>query len=211
MKRKLFYLTLIALLAPALSYGQVRIGIRGGINSSKLKSSDEITAGDYKITVPNYAMLGYHVGLVGQVQLFNFFVQPELLYTVSRNDIKIFNLNQAAPDNATSITQQLNRIDMPVLVGFKMGVFKLEAGPVATFLISDDSDLKKITTYDMQLNRATVGFQAGIGLDVGKIALDIKYEGSLSKLGDGINIGDGNKMAFDSRINQLIVSVGLFF
>ena len=198
------------LLTTAFSFSQVRIGIRGGINASQLKSNDVITTNDYKIEIPKYAMLGYHVGLISQIQLFNFFLQPELLYTITRNNLNVYDLNSANPDEVDESLQKLNRIDLPILFGYKFNVFKMEVGPVATFLISEDSDLKSITTYDLQLNKATIGFQAGIGLDIGKFALDLKYEGSLTKLGDGITIG-GNDMTFDSRLNQYIVSVGLFF
>jgi hypothetical protein len=210
MKNRVFSLIVMLLLTTAFSYSQIRIGIRGGINASQLKSDNVITTDDYKIKIPNYAMLGYHVGLISQVQLFNFFLQPELLYTVTRNNINIYDLNSANPDAVDESLQKLNRIDLPILLGYKFNVFKLEVGPVATFLISDDSDLKKITSYDLQLNKATFGFQAGVGLDVGKLALDIKYEGSLTKLGNSITVG-GNDLNFDSRLNQIIVSIGLFF
>jgi hypothetical protein len=210
MKRKLASLVILSLFATVMVSAQVRLGIRGGVNVSQLKSSDEITTGDYKITIPNYAMLGYHVGLVSQIQLFRLYIQPEALYTVTRNDINIYDLNSADPDNADPTTQKLNRLDFPVMLGFKSKVFKAGIGPVVTFLISDDSDLEKITDYDLKLNKASIGFQAGIGFDINKLAIDLKYEGSLSKLGDGITIG-GEKMVFDSRINQFIFSVGFFF
>ncbi len=210
MKSKLISLVILSLFATVLVSAQVRVGIRGGVNVSQLKSSDEITTGDYKITIPNYAMLGYHVGLVSQIQLFRLYIQPEALYTVTRNDINIYDLNSVDPENADPTTQKLNRLDFPVMFGFKGKVFKAGIGPVVTFLISDDSDLKKITDYDLKLNRASIGFQAGIGFDINKLAIDLKYEGSLSKLGDGINIG-AERMAFDSRINQFILSVGFFF
>jgi hypothetical protein len=96
------------------------------------------------------------------------------------------------------------------MFGFKLKVLKLEAGPVASFIISNNSDLKNITEYDMQWNKATIGYQAGIGLDIGKIALDVKYEGNLSKLGTGIDIGNTTS-SFDTRLNQVIVSIGIFF
>jgi hypothetical protein len=211
MKNKLISLVLLSLSVTAISFGQARLGIRGGINTSQLKSDEVIMTDDYKISFPKYAMLGYHVGLIGQIQLFNFFIQPEALYTVTRNDINVYDLNSANPENADPLTQTLNRLDFPILLGLKSKAFKVEIGPVITFLISDDSDLEKITNYDMQRNKATVGFQAGIGLDIKKLSFDVKYEGSLSKLGNSINLGHGERMAFDSRINQVILSIGLFF
>jgi hypothetical protein len=217
MERKFISTCILAFLVAGICYSQVRIGIKGGINVSRLNSDTEIltpsptTENNYKITIPNYAMIGYHIGLVGQIQLFSFFIQPEALYTVTRNDINIYDLNSANPDNANPITQKLNRIDVPILVGLKFNSFKIGVGPVATFLISDDSDLKRITEYDLKLNKATLGFQAGLGFDIKKFTIELKYEGSLSKVSDGINLKDGEKMSFDSRINQIIVSAGLFF
>ena len=217
MNNKLIILFLLSFLIAASLQGQVRLGIRGGINASMLKSNDEFVTPNptltenYRITFPNYAMLGYHVGLVGQIQLFNFFIQPEALYTVTRNDINIYDLNSANPENANAVTQKLNRLNFPILVGFKANAFKIGIGPVLTFLITDDSDLERITHYDMQLHKATIGFQAGFGFDIKKLAIDLKYEGSLSRLGDGIDLGEQGEMAFDSRISQFILSVGLFF
>lgn len=210
MKSRLILVILISLLGATLTYGQFRIGVRGGINSSRLTTNNVITTGDYIITYPDYAMLGFHAGLISRIQLFSFFIQPEFLYTVTRNNINIYDLKSANPGEEIAIMQKLNRIDIPVMTGFKFKFLRLEAGPVATFLISDDCDLKRITNYDLQLKKATLGYQAGIGLDVGKMSLDVKYEGSLSKFGSGIRVG-GNILAFDSRLNQVIVSLGLFF
>jgi hypothetical protein len=210
MKNKLITVLLISLITSSLAFSQIKFGITGGINSSKMNSSTEVHTGDYKITCPNYSVIGYHVGLVGQVKISSFFIQPELLYSSIHNDLKVYNLNSANPDEPTDVSQKLNRIDIPVLVGFKLSILKLEVGPVASFTISNNSDLESITQYDMQWNKATIGYQAGIGLDVGKMALDVRYEGNLSKFGTGINIGN-TTTSFDTRLNQVIVSLGFFF
>jgi hypothetical protein len=200
------------LLMPAFSFGQIRLGIRGGINISHLKTSKEtILTGNYKIKYPDCNMLGYHVGLINQIQLFNVFLQPEALYTLTRNDIQVYDLNSATPDQGRSITQNVHRIDFPILLGIKKHILKMGVGPVITFVINDDSDLHEITKYDIEMNKATIGYQACIGLDIKKVAVDFKYEGNLSKLGDGIDFGNGNTMKYDTRVNQFILSVGVFF
>ncbi len=175
-----------------------------------MNSSTEVNTGDYKIKCPNYSVIGYHAGLISQIELFNFFLQPELLYSSIRNDLDVYDLQSADPNEAIAVRQKLNRIDIPVMIGFKFKILKLEAGPVASFVISNNSDLETITEYDMQWNKATIGYQAGIGLDIGKIALDVKYEGNLSNLGTGISIGN-TTTSFDTRLNQIILSIGLFF
>lgn len=217
MKSTRIILIVFILMIATASFGQVKFGIRGGVNASRLKSDDVIetpnptSTSNYRITLPKYAMIGYHVGLVGQVQLFNFYIQPEALYTVTRNDINVYDLNSADPNHADQFTQTLNRLDFPVMLGLKTGAFKAGIGPVLTFLISDDSDLERITDYDLRWNKATVGFQAGLGFDIKKVAIDLKYEGSLSKIGDGINMGEEGTVDFNSRIQQVILSIGFFF
>ncbi len=169
-----------------------------------------MNTGDYKITCPNYSVIGYHVGLISQINLFNFFIQPELLYSSIHNDLEVYSLNSANPDEPTEVNQKMNRIDIPVMLGYKLNILKFEIGPVASFVLSNESDLETITNYDMQWNKATIGYQAGIGLDVGKIALDVKYEGNLSTFGTGIDVGN-TTTSFDTRLNQIIVSLGFFF
>jgi hypothetical protein len=210
MKNKSVILLIMILMTSSLAFSQVRFGISGGINSSKMNSSTEVNTGDYKITCPNYSLIGYHVGLVSQIKLFSFFIQPELLYSSIHNDLEVYSLNSANPNEATAVTQKINRIDIPVMVGFKLKILKLEAGPIASFVLSNNSDLQSITEYDMQWNNATIGYQAGIGLDVGKMALDVRYEGNLSKFGTGMDIGN-TTTSFDTRLNQIIVSIGFFF
>ncbi len=208
---------ILSALTFSVATAQVRIGIKGGINAAQLKSNDEIITPNptpnayYRITIPKHTLVGYHVGLMGQIQLSAFFIQPEAIYTVTKNDINIYDLNGSNPTLANEIEQKLNRLDFPIIVGLKLGAFKAGIGPVFTFLISDDSDLKRITQYDMQLNNATVGYQAGIGLDFKNLTFDARYSGSLSKVSDGIKISDTQKLDFDSRINQFIFSVGFFF
>jgi len=217
MKQKILSVAVLILVSGSILTAQVRLGLRGGLNVSRLKSDTEFITPNptfeshYRIKIPNYMMVGYHVGLVGQIQVGTLFIQPEALYTVTRNDIDIYDLNSPNPTHAEAVEQKLNRLDIPIWLGLKLKVFKIGVGPVMTFLISDDSDLHEITQYDLKLNKATVGYQAGIGFDIGHFTLDFKYEGSLSKLSDGIKVSNTEKLDFDSRINQYIVSIGLFF
>lgn len=90
------------------------------------------------------------------------------------------------------------------MLGFKLFKFlRLQAGPVAS--IDMDSDLRDAnhTIQDVDYEKATLGYQAGIGLDIGNFILDAKYESSLSTITK--NIG---RFDTDQRINQFILSVG---
>ena len=189
------------------SEAQLNLGIRGGISSTVFKA-DEIITDDYSVTMPGKTSLGFHFGLVSRIQLFSIFIQPELLFSTAKNEIRIEDLiNGGTP---VIKDQVFNKIDIPVMAGYNFGFFRLEGGPVASIIINSKSELKDITGYEEKFNNATFGYQIGFGIDIFKIILDFKYEGNLSKLGDGVMIG-GQEHSFDTRASQYIISLGLFF
>jgi hypothetical protein len=106
--------------------------------------------------------------------------------------------------------QKFYKLDLPVIVGVKVGPLKLQAGPVGTMVIKSKSDL--LDKYNLQetFRGATFGYQAGLGLELSSLLVDVKYEGNLSKLGDGVEIA-GQNFNFDQRMHQWIFSVGFLF
>jgi hypothetical protein len=190
---------LIILSMCALSgFSQMSLGIRGGVYSTRIKDLNE---GDVSIKFNGIPKMGYHAGLIAQAELGNVFIQPELLYCDIRNDI----------EKGKELTElEIRKIDLPVMLGYKWGAFKIMAGPVASVIIDDTGELDAYTNIDLFLKRATIGYQAGFGFDISRLSLDFKYEGNLSQWFDGVKI-DGNVMEFDARASQLLFSIGLFF
>lgn len=208
MKKKIIAGIIISLLFVSGSYAQIRFGIRGGVNSSTFKANEVINNTDgFKITYPKDTRLGFHFGLISQIKLFNVFIQPEMLLTTNKNSVSVEDLNAGT---TKILDQTFNKLDIPILAGMKFGPAKIELGPVASFLLKNKTDLLESATYKEIYNKATFGYQAGVGLEVSKLTVDFKYEGNLSKLGSSVEIG-GHTFSSDSRIHQFIVSVGLFF
>ena len=201
-KCSLFFVFLVICVSTGIA--QIRVGVRAGVYSTRIKA-DDFKSGSTLIRFRDKSKMGYHLGIVSQWEIRNVFLQPELIFCSIRNDIYI-----DGPGGEELTELDINRVDLPVMVGYKMGALKLQAGPVASVLINDKSELTDLTGYDLLLRRATIGFQAGFGFDISKLSFDFKYEGNLSKLGDGIEVG-GNEYQFDARANQLIFSIGLFF
>jgi hypothetical protein len=206
MKTRLAIFTVILLCMAQFSEAQIKFGIRGGINSARVKLKDFYSQ-DYKL---EYAKgdPGYHFGVMSQIKLLGIFVQPEILFTTAKNDVQITDLvNGSDPDPGK---QKFYKLDVPVIVGYKLGPLKLQAGPVGTFMLGSKSPL--LDKYNMEQNfkGATFGFQAGVGLELSSLLVDVKYEGNLSRLGDGVNIG-GEQFNFDQRMSQWIFSIGYLF
>lgn len=186
---------------------QVKFGLRAGLNSHYVSGDDfydELT----EITISNVkgSTVGFHAGVMMQVSFLGVFIQPELLLASVGNEVKIVELGETR-----FADQKFTKLDIPVLVGKRFGPARIGVGPVATIMLNSTSELNDFEDYSTKFKSATFGFQAGVGLDIAKkIALDLKYEGSLSKLGTGITVG-GTERPFDSRARQLIFSVGFLF
>ncbi len=205
MKKYIFISLLLLIFSAGQSFGQIKLGLRAGISSSNVKVDDVVKIGseEYKLKSGD-PKVGFHFGLVSRIQLFNLFVQPELLFTSSGGDVKVTDINGFT----TVKEQKYNKLDIPVLAGIKFGPARIEVGPVASVLLSSKSEL--FDNGKETMKNATIGYQAGVGLDISRLAIDLKYEGNLSKLGDGVKIG-GDEYNFDTRNSQLILSLGFFF
>lgn len=163
-------------------------GVKAGLSSTKV---------DFKNSQfsPEGAQTGYHVGVFGRLGGAGFFVQPELLFTQTSG--KFIN-------DQDQLKAEFNRLDIPVMLGMRFfKVLRLQAGPIASLNINSKLSEVSDTIGDAEFKNATLGYQAGLGVDIGNLFIDAKYEGGLSKWTE--NIGSFNT---DNRINQWVVSVG---
>jgi hypothetical protein len=205
MKKILFFCLLI--LFPFQLFSQLKIGLKGGVNVSWFKAR-EILTDDYRLNISDASKLGYHIGVFTRVSFLGLFVQPELLYTALRCETEVYDLSSQI--NLEPAQQQVGRIDLPAIIGAKLGPVRLGLGPVASVVVLNRTELEDITGYKEKLKAATIGFQTGAGFSISNFSLDIRYEGNLSKLGDSVDVGT-QKVNFDKRAQQIIFSLGLSF
>lgn len=187
-------------------------GIKGGLNYSKMKFDDikniTTTGANYNL-MEDESFQGFHIGLMGRLKVFNLFLQPELLFNTTGGKVLV---EQVGSSIAEVKSVKYNKLDLPVLLGMKFGPARINAGPVASVTLSSNSELGDIIpNLETMSKGATIGFQAGAGIDIlKKFTIDLRYEGGLSKLGDKLTVG-GNSYAFDSRDRKFLVSLGFFF
>lgn len=199
---KYFLSTLFALTTLLSSAQLFEVGVRGGVNLFDIEVKDfedpnmmieSVESGDRK--------LGYHFGAYGRLNLPFFFVQPELLYTFQNSEITY-------TDNGgsqKSLEIDYSRFDVPVLVGTKLGPVRFGLGPVATFAINSPDG-----AFNKSLKDATFGYQLGVGLDLGPLRIEARYEGPLSNLANEVVI-DGQTYRADARSNMIMIGLGYNF
>ena len=194
--KKLVFVLLFVLSSLAVHAQNSGFGLKFGLSSTKLDFENEQL-------VPSNAQTGYHLGVFARIGGAGFFVQPELLFTQTSGSFQL-EVPSSPSQSPIEYEAKFNRLDVPVLAGFRvLKVIRLMAGPVASFNI--DSSLKDAsnTVQEIDFKKATLGYQAGVGLDIGNLSIEGKYEGGLSNFTENI----GGYMA-DNRLNQWVVSVG---
>jgi hypothetical protein len=209
--KKLILVFIASMFIFTLSNAQLfNYGIKAGIGFSSLKL-DDVTGidngSDVYSLITGDGVMGYHVGLQTRIKIAMLVIQPELYFNAGGGT-----LQQVVDNGPTDVLNvKFNRIDIPVLVGVKLGPARISAGPVGSFVLSETTDLTDIEPeFELFSSAMTWGFQAGLGLDISKLSLDFRYEGSLSQLGESLTVA-GNDFALDARPSQWIISLGFWF
>lgn len=204
---------IIALLSFQISNAQVKIGLKAGMSTSDISTNqlairnlDNVKELGLSIEDASY---GFHFGIVTQAQIGNFFIQPEVLLNTTQVDyvLEDFGEGQVA---RRLLTDNYHNLDIPVMLGLKFGPLRLQAGPVAHMHLGSNSELDDEDNLDINFDKWTYGYQTGIGLDIWKIMLDVRYEGNFNKLGEGITFMNRG-FNFDERPGKLVASLSYTF
>ncbi|OFX89040.1 MAG: hypothetical protein A2W99_02460 [Bacteroidetes bacterium GWF2_33_16] len=212
---------LIALLIIPITFianSQIKFGIKAGVTSTSLKADDIFTVSDQttfdELVVKSVnSSIGFQGGIFTRITILKLYIQPELLFTSSSGEVEVTSLLNGAKVESAISEQTFRQIDFPIMVGYKFGPARFQLGPVGTIMLSSDPSLDGFMNMDYkeEYNGATWGYQVGAGLDIlKKLTIDLKYEGSFSKLGSGIQLGDQD-FDFDSRNSKIILTLGWMF
>lgn len=181
----------------------VNFGVKAGLNygdNGKIEISDITNVGSNALSENADDRVGYHFGVFLRGNITdNLYIKPELQYTQNSSS---YDLEGATRD------YKIKKIDAPILVGTKIiGPLHVFGGPSLQYIV--DNDLDDVRLGDVK-NEFTVGLQFGVGLQLGRLNVDIRYERGLSdNQAQAIDDNTGQTIRIDSRPNQLILSLGL--
>lgn len=192
-------------------------GLRAGVNLSQVAGNDlSLSSGGKNFSFKSNDTRAY--GFVGGIFMRfgkTIFIQPEILLSQKGGKFDVF---EDGKSNGKSVNLKLTNIDLPVLIGVKLGnVFRINAGPVATFRLSDSGNIgDSIKEYQGQsaneiFRDVVLGYQAGVGFDIGKLNIDLRYEGNVN---DVVNVkfADANTASkFAAKGNSLQATLGFHF
>jgi len=214
MKKIIAIVFSIFIVLPAIS--QVNFGLKLGLNTTSVTMDDlnTITSAGTMYTVEKLkgANFGIHGGLFVRLKISKLYIQPELLLSTRTNEYTVTNITNLTHPLDSTVIQKFTKLDIPVMIGFKLGPLRLNAGPSASLLLNSPADLIKDPKFKTIYSNLTFGYQAGVGIDLlNKLTIDLRYEGSLQKYQNKIENAVGVPVTLDDRPNAFLVSVGMFF
>jgi hypothetical protein len=205
--KKTLLLIVALLFLPFTVQAQFKIGIRAGLSTSSLHR-ETIEEGSLKLAIDE-AKYGIHFGVFARGYFSeNFYLQPEILFNSNRVDFVIDDHGDGLVNKI--LNEKYRYLDIPLMFGYKLGSMRLEAGPVGHAYLASKTELDEITGYEQRFNDFTVGYQAGFGLDIWKILIDIRYEGNFEDFGEHMYIGD-KQINFSQSPNRWVMTVGYAF
>jgi hypothetical protein len=190
-------------------------GLKAGVNYSELTyNSLSVANGNaFDLTSSDGRAWGLAAGGFFRVGR-TIFLQPEIMLSQKGGRYMIGSTGGTV--NSRQVDIKFTNVDLPLLVGVKLAkVFRINAGPVLTFRTSDNGNLGD--TFDQYASdnnyfrKGLIGYQAGIGFDLGKLVLDLRYEGNVRDVIRIDFVNPNNQGQFLSKSNLFQATVGFKF
>ena len=199
--KKLFIVAIATLLSYAASAQDYdpffRLGLKAGVNLSNIRANN-LSLGSGNSGFDFKDKDNRSTGFVGGIFMRfgrEFYVQPEILLSQKGGKFDVY--KTGVKNDEGELDVRFSNLDVPVLLGYRFGkIFRINVGPVASFRLSDSGKISdsfnEYTEGDTEAtfdNNVAFGYQAGIGVDFGRLSLDVKYEGNVN---DVVNINYNN-------------------
>ncbi len=200
------------------------LGIKGGVNLSQLKTGSFIRNGQYdgQVLGENLSQSwesrnGYTGGVFMRFGR-TLFLQPEILYSGRGGtyNVQVLGPNGQPVGAPQQVKVNINTIDVPILVGLKLGPLRAHAGPMASYLINANEGLRDAIRrhtangVDDTFNSAVWGYQIGGGLSLGNVTIDVRYENGLSNLRKNQVAQNGNPFTQRTQGYQATLAYRIF-
>lgn len=167
-----------------------RFGIKAGANLSNINGSNDLSLSPGGNAFDFRDNDNRSPGFAGGVYFRfgkTFYIQPEILLSQKGGR---FNVYEDGVLNNGKVDVRFSNFDVPVLFGVRIAkFFRINVGPTASLRLSSNGKIgdsfDAITGENSGAefkNRLAYGYQAGVGFDLGRLSLDVRYEGNFTDI-----------------------------
>jgi hypothetical protein len=207
--KKIILIFFLGILFVGTSSAQFEVGLRLGMSTQNV-NTDQLTLqntsfNELKISLAE-ASYGYHFGLFTQFRLGAFTIGPEVILNSNSYEYKLEEFNEEGGISKV-VTDRYQYVDIPVLFGLKLGPLRAYAGPEVHYFVNSYSNLASENGFKEQIDKLNYGAIAGLGLNAGKLRVDVRYELNFTNFEDHI-LFNNEGIDFNSDDSRLTFSLG---
>ena len=190
------------------SFSQLEFGIKGGINYNSNSFQEVINDVIYGAEQKT----GFHGGIWARfniISAMDLYLRPEAVYTVLKTSSSYSADGNKA--NGTDVNYNFKKVDLPILFGTKfLNFLHVLAGPSVQYILNSEFDLNDLK--EIKTDGFSLGIQLGAGVEIGQLGIDVRWERALSDTEtEFVNNITNNSVNFDTRVNQIILSLSYKF
>ena len=170
-----------------------RLGIKGGVNMASLKTEGLTYNGLGNYVVENLnAKTGYVAGAYMRLGR-KIYIEPELLVSYKNGSINVL---KSLSTQSLQLDIKYVSLDVPILIGYRLGPLHVMAGPVASYSLNADNTISEaiganLGSLQAATTKAYFSYTAGAGIDLLGLTLDLRYEGNFTDLSKTIPLPQG--------------------
>ncbi|MBK9042819.1 MAG: outer membrane beta-barrel protein [Saprospiraceae bacterium] len=206
-----FFILIFLLIGAKTTYSQFEWGMKVGISSQQLgnTSLQSWLQTDNLSSHFTQAEYGHHFGLYSRIKVVNIYIEPALLFNSSAFSYTFKDYSQSGLSTIVK-NERYNHASIPIMVGLKLGFFRIFGGPVGNVFINKTSELWDFENYQEKFKSFSYGIQGGLGLDIWNFRFDVQYENNLKQLGTQVNIG-GRDILLSPNASRFLFTLGYRF
>ena len=207
MKRITLLLTSMLLVVWAADAQLLGIGARVGIGTGSY-DFDSVSIEGGTLEPAGDRVSGYQAALFLRLSIPTFlYVQPEV--QISQRDY-IFGIKYPSESKEFKAIRTY-RLDVPVILGLKLGNVRLFGGPVWRIASKQYNKGGGPTPFGIRFEDAKVAAMGGVGVEFDGVFLEIRYTGYLEQTASDVRVAHEVKRVDVTHDGTVQINFGLFF
>ena len=210
--KKLFCIISICACIASQSTAQFTYGLRISTSPSVHPGANHIVANRGAITesLVNISHVNYseQIGLMGRLDREQFYFMTELLYGQTKTQVSMVGISESLEGQAAHLfTEKNSYLEIPVTAGVKLGFVEVFSGFIATRDLAVRGQTSDITGYESTMPALRMGWHSGIGVNLGAVLIDMRYQQQFSNYGKGRFL-NGEELILKNAPGRLVFSLG---
>ncbi len=154
----------------------------------------------------------YYIGAGAKYDLNPFFLAAEAQY--NKRDY-IYTISYTFPGFGRSeetelLTESMNVINLPLTLGVDLGIVEVTSGFLPQMILSNDSDLSKLSGYSQKLDFLRLGMHSGVAANINNLRIGVSWQMDFNNYADHAYIREQN-LSLQGRSTRMLGTLSYIF